>query len=181
MAEKIYDHKDEYNPNLIRNKNKEDDSLLDKAVIKREEKEKQHFCQDRKNRNLKIRIIAYIGYQNVETAEPNWVYEYEVERTIDEEKIIDIVRSSTFIGEVIFGKRERPEQYHFVVNKLFSEEVIKQAVKYNEGFIGGIEKNKDGKYCLTIEQDKLPLKEQEMLTAIMIQKQKEKEEERGER
>lgn len=181
ILEKIYNHKNEYNPNLIRNRNKEDNSLQNKSVLKREEKAKQYFCEDRKNRNLKIRTLAYIGYQSSETAEPQWVYEYEVERTIGEEKNIEIVYSSISIGNVIFYRRENQERYHFVVNKLFSEKVIKQAIKYNEGFIGGIGKDKEGKYCLTIEQDELPPKEQKMLTAIMIQKQKEKEEERGEK
>lgn len=178
-----YDHTKEYNLNLIRTSQGKEDSLSNKKIVKMPEPSRVINFTDKEGRNVRIRKTAVIGFLDNTSKEIHKVYEYEVKRQIREEVKTDTVYTDVSVVTLDFEQdlvNFNKEYYNCVVNKLFTEEMI-EASKYNEGYIGGIEKDKEGKYHTTLGNDRLSIKEQKMLTAIMIQKQKEKEEERGER
>ena len=70
------------------------------------------------------------------------------------------------------GKPDNPEYYDCVVNELLSEDSI-EGSKYNGGYIGNVERAKDGKYTSTLDRKELNAEEQEMLTAVMLLKDRE--------
>ncbi len=178
-----YCHTEEYNPDLIRTSQGKEDSIQNKKTVRKPEISRIIDFNDKENRNLRIRKKAVIGFLDAAASKIQKVYEYEVKRIIDGVEKVDIVYTDISMVELHFGQDAKnfdKEYYDSVINKLFSEEMI-EASKYNEGYIGGIKKDEEGQYHTTLGDDKLSIKEQKMLTAVIIQKQKEKEEERGER
>lgn len=185
VREKRYDHTKEYQPDLIKGMVKNDSSIENKIVIRQRNAElaneninnKERYISDQKKRNLRVKTIAKIGYQNTMN-EKGWLYEYQVTRRINEKDETDMVVSPVSIVDILLdkkiGKDGSMDLYHFLADELFSEDTIKGAQK-NAGFIGSIKQDKEGKYYLTLDENQFEPKEQEMLTATMICREKERQ------
>lgn len=192
--ENRYDHSKEYQPDLIKGIVENNDSIENKIVIRQKNKEtgnektidenmdnQERHLTDEKRRNLKVKMLAKIGYQNI-MDEKGWLYEYQVTRRVKEmgkiKEKTDIVVTPISIVEILLDKKFEQERaidlYNFLANELFSEETIKGAQK-NAGFIGSIKQDEEGNFYLTLDQNQLAPEEQEMLAATMICREKERQ------
>lgn len=196
LRETRYDHTKEYRPDLIKSIVDGNNQIENKVVIRQKNRDtaneklvnknmsnREHHIADKERRNLRVKTIAKIGYQNIE-GEKNWVYEYQVTRKVDGKDEVARVVSPMSIAEILLdkkiGKEKAIELYNYLANELFSEERIKGAQK-NGGFIGSIKQDEEGNYYLTLDEDELDSKEQEMLAATMICREKEKQKQEEER
>ena len=167
-----YSHEEEKDPSLIyTNKNSV------KAIKKIKNKASQiYFLIDKQGREIILKRTAEIIYRNSTQVYDGYVNEYELERNINGVEKIDKVYTNILLRELSFdeetGKPENPEYYDCVVNELLSEDSI-EGSKYNGGYIGNIERTKDGKYTITLDKKELNAEEQEMLTAVMLLKDRE--------
>lgn len=177
-----YSHISEYNPKLIRaGEGKEGEWFQNRKVKAVKIATRVLECKDDRHRNLRIRGTQIIGFLDNSSNELKKVYKYEVKRTINGIEKIDVVYTGISMIELSFEKEteEDFEYYNCIINELFSEENI-EASKYNEGYIGNIKKDENGKYYTTLGEDKLSEEEQKMLTAVMINNYKEKQEKESE-
>lgn len=167
-----YSHEKEMEPSLIyTNKNSA------KAIKKIENKASSiYFLMDKQGREIILKRTAEIIYRNSTQVYEGYVDEYELKRNINGVEKIDKVYTNILLRELSFnketGKPENPEYYDCVVNELLSEDIIEGA-KYNGGYIGNIERTKDEKYTITLDRKELNAEEQEMLTAVMLLKDRE--------
>ena len=167
-----YSHEEEKDPSLIyTNKNSV------KAIKKIKNKASQiYFLIDKQGREIILKRTAEIIYRNSTQVYDGYVNEYELERNVNGVEKIDKVYTNILLRELSFdeetGKPENPEYYDCVVNELLSEDSI-EGSKYNGGYIGNIERTKDGKYTITLDKKELNAEEQEMLTAVMLLKDRE--------
>ena len=152
---------------------------------KEEEPSKEYPCADKENRQLRIKRTSRINFQNWTGMGELYIDEYEIRRIIDGEERVDIVYTHLSLPSLKIqeetGKPIDVAYYNCVVNELLSEEMIKGS-KYNSGYIGQIEQDKEGNCYTTLDKGKLNAREQEMLSAVMMMKQREANmtEERGE-
>ena len=164
-----YSHEEEKDPSLIyTNKNSV------KAIKKIKNKASQiYFLIDKQGREIILKRTAEIIYRNSTQVYDGYVNEYELERNVNGVEKIDKVYTNILLRELSFdeetGKPENPEYYDCVVNELLSEDSI-EGSKYNGGYIGNVERAKDGKYTSTLDRKELNAEEQEMLTAVMLLK-----------
>lgn len=167
-----YSHEEEKDPSLIyTNRNSV------KAIKKIKNKASQiYFLIDKQGREIILKRTAEIIYRNSTQVYDGYVNEYELERNVNGVEKIDKVYTNILLRELSFdeetGKPENPEYYDCVVNELLSEDSI-EGSKYNGGYIGNIERTKDGKYTITLDKKELNAEEQEMLTAVMLLKDRE--------
>lgn len=186
-----YDHSKEYQPDLIKGMIENDNnSIENKIVIRQKNKETgnektinenmyngERHLTDEKRRNLRVKTIAQIGYQNT-FDKKGWLYQYQITRRINGEDKSNIVTSPVSVADILLDKRIGKEGaidlYNFLANELFSEETIKGAQK-NAGFIGSIKQDEEGNYYLTLDQNQLAPEEQEMLAATIICREKERQ------
>lgn len=185
-----YDHSKEYQPDLIKAMIENNSDIENKIVIRQKNKETgnektinenmhngERHLTDEKRRNLRVKTIAQIGYQNT-FDKKGWLYQYQITRRINGEDKSDIVTSPVSVADILLDKRIGKEGaidlYNFLANELFSEETIKGAQK-NAGFIGSIKQDEEGNYCLTLDQNQLDPEEQEMLAATIICREKERQ------
>lgn len=190
IKESRYDHAKEYQPDLIKGMLENNNSIDNKIVIRQKNRETENdnpidenmyngerHLTDEKRRNLRVKTIAQIGYQNT-FDKKGWLYQYQITRRINGEDKSDIVTSPVSVADILLDKRIGKEGaidlYNFLANKLFSEETIKGAQK-NAGFIGSIKQDEEGNYCLTLDQNQLDPEEQEMLAATIICREKERQ------
>lgn len=177
----IYSHVSEYKPDLINTKK----GTKEKMLKKEEEPSKEYPCADKENRQLRIKRTSRINFQNWTGMGELYIDEYEIRRIIDGEERVDIVYTHLSLPSLKIqeetGKPINDDYYDCVVNELLSEEMIKGS-KYNSGYIGQIEQDEEGNYYITLDKGKLNAREQEMLSAVMMMKQREANmtEERGE-
>lgn len=204
-----YSHVSEYNLNSLIGTQKK--SLNDAIVERREVFSKERFYKDKENRNLRVKQIGRINFRDWIGGQL-YVDELEVRREIDGEERVDIIYANLSIPDLEVDKNTgepiNSDYYDCFANKLLAEDTI-EGSKYNDGFIGGIEKGKDGNYYITLEKEikepknknvkednkgkkdeeekkeesKLPPIEQQQLTAVSVWKQRErniKRQERGE-
>ena len=171
-----YSHISEYKPYLINDrKNTSDKSLQNKMVERQEKLSEECPFIDKDNRQLRIRQTGRINFENCTSVNKLFINEYEVKREINGEEKIDIVyinldfrdlkKSLTVDKET--GELINPDYYNCIANELLAEETI-EGSKYNGGYIGGIEKDKNGKYHITLENKELSPMEQEQMTAVII-------------
>lgn len=196
VEEKRYDHTSEYQPDLIKGMIENNNSIENKIVIRQKNKETgnektinenmyygERHLTDEKRRNLRVKTIAQIGYQNI-FDKKGWLYQYQITRRINGEDKSNIVTSPVSVADILLDKRIGKEGaidlYNFLANELFSEETIKGAQK-NGGFIGSIKQDKEGNYYLTLDENQLDPEEQEMLAATIICREKEKQKREEER
>ena len=185
-----YDHSKEYQPDLIKGMIENNSDIENKIVIRQKNKETgnektinenmhngERHLTDEKRRNLRVKTIAQIGYQNT-FDKKGWLYQYQITRRINGEDKSVIVTSPVSVADILLDKRIGKEGaidlYNFLANELFSEETIKGAQK-NAGFIGSIKQDEEGNYCLTLDQNQLDPEEQEMLAATIICREKERQ------
>lgn len=173
----IHSHILEYNSKLIDNIRDSENNKLPQKAIKRAEVEKTEkiLLENNEGRNIELTQIATIAFRNWTGVNTSYINEYEVRRKVDGKEKIDKIYTDLETQYLKKSKKTRMpsnlEYYDFVVNKLLSEKSIRDS-KYNAGYIGLIGKKEDKSYFLTLEQEKLSQKEQEILTAIMIENQK---------
>lgn len=176
-----YSHVSEYRPDLINTKKGTNDKMLEKE----EEPSKEYSCPDEENGQLTIKRTARINFQNWTGTGELYIDEYEIRRIIKGEERVDIVYTHLSLPSLKIqketGKPINDDYYNCVVNELLTEEMIKGS-KYNSGYIGQIEQDEEGNYYTTLGKGKLNAREQEMLSAVMIMKQRQANmpEERGE-
>lgn len=190
VEEKRYDHTSEYQPDLIKGMVENNNSIENKIVIRQKNKDTgnekpinenmdsgERHITDQKRRNLRVKTIAQIGYQNT-LDKKGWLYQYQLTRRINGEDKSVIVTSPVSVADILLDKRIGKEGaidlYNFLANELFSEETIKGAQK-NGGFIGSIKQDKEGNYYLTLDENQLDPEEKEMLAATMICREKERQ------
>lgn len=175
--ENEYSHTSEYNPELIRaGKGKEGEWFQNRKVKAVKTATRVLAFPDDRHRNLRIRGTEIIGFLDNSSNELKKVYRYEVKRTINGKEKLDVVYTGISMVELTLKKQteEDFDYYNSLINELFSEENI-EASKYNEGYIGNIQKDENGKYYTTLGEDTLSEEEQKMLTAVIINHYKEKQ------
>lgn len=186
-VEERYSHVSEYKSEFIYDKEDlKSKSIKDKRIEREEKISEECVFIDKDNRELRIRQIGRINFQNWSIVNNVFINEYEVKREIDGEEKIDIVYINLDIEDFEkniaidknTGRLVNPDYYDCIANELLAEETI-EGSKYNGGFLGGIIKDKNGEYHITLADEKLPPAEKEQMTAVMILKQlqeREKEE-----
>lgn len=177
-----YSHISEYNSYLINNRKNTGNNSLQNKMVKRQKKlSEEAVFIDKGNRKLRIRQIGRIDFENWTSVNQFFINEYEVKREINGEEKTDIVyinldfrdlKNSLAVDEKT-GTLMNPDYYNCIANELLAEDTI-QGSKYNGGFLGGIETDKNGKNHITLANEKLPPMEQEQMTAVIIMQQKEK-------
>lgn len=171
---------DEYNPYLINDiSNSDRKSLLGKIVRREEELSREYSYKDNENRQLRMKQTGVIKFQDSRGVGERCIGEYKITRVIDGREIVDTIYTNLpTIGLNIINEKTgdpiKPEYYDCFVNKLLAEDTI-EASRSNGGFIGGIERDKEGKYYITLEKEELPPMEKDELAAVMIWKQREEE------
>lgn len=180
--EEKYSHISECKAYLINDgKNVNDKSLQNKIVEKQVKLSEQCLFMDKNNRQLRIRQTGRINFENWTTVNKLFINEYEVKREINGEEKIDIVYINLDFRDLkkslTVDEKTRtlinPDYYNCIANELLAEETI-EGSKYNGGYMGGIEKDKNGKYHITLANKKLLPMEQEQMTAVIIMQQREK-------
>ncbi len=176
--ESKYSHIAECNPDMIKTRKNSQGKESKLVIRKAEEDTKEQFFPDSENRNLRIKKTAMIGFQS-SMGIKKYMYEYVVKRTINGEDLSDIIYTPISIHQLTLNRMRIPKEFDriffdCVINELFSEETILGA-RYNEGYIGDIIKNTMGKYEITLNKESLNKEEQEMLSAVAIYRQNEKQ------
>ncbi len=168
LIKEKYSKKNYYNKGLINTNEKGE-----KKVIRKEKKEVPYIVLKNGN-DIVIRKTAEIVFENFTGALESNVGEYEVRRTIEGEEKVDIIYTDLLLSELGINKKTgRPinsQYYSCVANKLLTEDMI-EGSKYNDGYIGLIEKKENGEYSTTLGEEELSPIEQEMMTAVMISKE----------
>lgn len=167
--QKKYSHNSEYNPGLIATGMRRKTQSVEKVIIREDVKAQEHLYMDEEERQLKVMQTGKIRFRNLFGLE-TYVDEYQVRRIINEQEKIDTV----YTNELSKNWKCNSDYYNCVVNQLLSEETI-EGSKFNGGYIGEVEKDKNGNYILTLENEKLKPAEQEYLTAVMIVNNRERE------
>ena len=171
-----YSHADEFDPNLIKgvlNSDYETAIFQAKKVKREKEVSKEYSYENKENRQLRIKQTAKIKFQNRLGIGELHINEYEVRRVIDGEEKMDIIYTLLSKRLEDIDRKIDPEYYDRFVNELLAEETI-EGSKYNEGFIGGIETDQDGKYYITLGHSKLSPMEKEQLAAVCIMKKRDR-------
>lgn len=176
--ENKYSHKEEYDSSLVHSeKNRNSKSLWNKMLIRIEKQEEARRYPMQDGKEIEIRKTGEVHFLNWGKGKMN-ISEYEITRIIEGEERKDIIYTNSIkpsylsidkkTGEPIF-----PEYYDGVFHELLAEEAI-EGSKHNGGYIGEVEKDKDGNYVSSLRNKKLRPMEQECLTAIiMLQKREE--------
>ncbi len=180
-----YSHISEYNRNSLEGtfSNKNHPKMI---VVRKEVLSNEIPYPDEQNRNLRVRKTGRIEFTNWMGGQL-YVDELEVRREIEGKEKVDTIYTNLSVPDLDVdmntGVPANPDYYNCFTNKLLAEDTI-QGSKYNEGFIGGIEKDTDGNYYITLEkqqkeEEKLPPIEQQQMAAVIRWKQIEKEKSEG--
>lgn len=165
---RMYCSKEEqYNPELINTINKKS-----KAVFHKKAKNPITLnLPDRQKRDIlltKTGEISFITFPNNIDA---YVSEYEVSRIVNGQERINKIYANLDLTKLSIdketGKPFNPEYYNCIVNELLSEVVIRGS-KYNEGYVGGVEKDENGHYKIALAKDELYDSEKEELAAVIL-------------
>lgn len=178
-----YSHISEYNPNSLGG-TFADENYLKMKVVRREVLSNEISYPDEQNRNLRVRKTGRIEFINWMGGQL-YVDELEVRREIEGKEKVDTIYTNLSVPDldidVNTGVPANPGYYNCFTNKLLAEDTI-EGSKYNQGFIGGIEKDTHGNYYITLEkeqkeqkEEKLPPMEQQQLAAVIRWKEIEKE------
>lgn len=129
------------------------------------------YLLDQKNRRMILKKTGELVFRNTPDGVESYISEYEIKRIINGKERTDKVYANLNLPQLGFdektGELVDPEYYNCVVNELLSEGVIRGA-KYNKGYIGGVEKNKNGRYQIILSNKELDPDEKENLAAVMI-------------
>lgn len=143
-----------------------DESVLYDKEPPHLKRHKNVVFRDLQNGNGEIIRIAETGridYTNFSSVFKSSVSEYIVKRMINGEEKQDYIYGNLSIFDLSINKRTgkpiNPEYYNLIVNKVLSKESVENCAKYNHGYIGEIEKNKQG-YERTFNN-------QEQISAVM--------------
>lgn len=107
-----------------------------------------HELQDKNGEVIRIAETGRINYTNFTSVYKANVDEYLVRRMINGEEKQDYIYGNISMFDLSIdkhtGKPINPEYYDLIVNEVLSRESIRACVKYNHGYIGEIEKTKQG-------------------------------------
>lgn len=174
-----YSHQLECDLTLIANGKKINGGDLVKKVIKEPKKSLEHIYVDQAKRQLRVKQSGIIVYETSGGLKSS-IDEYLITRKINGVEKSDIIYTNLAIIKLSRNKITQkicdPEYYDCVVNQLLSEDTIEGA-QYNYGYIGDIEQDENGKYHITLGNKILKPSEKEALTAVMIIKNQERENE----
>ena len=99
-------------------------------------------------------------------------------RIVNGKEIIDRIYANLDLTKLSIDEENNipnnSEYYDCVVNELLSEVVIRGS-KYNKGYVGGVEKNKNGQYQIVLAKKELDSIEKEELAAVMIYAEQQEE------
>lgn len=174
--EAIYSKNKQYDRNLIQTIEK--GKLLGEKLVVRKKAEKSAYIvleNEQEGYDILIRKTAEIAFKNA-TNVNSYVNEYEIIKKLEGRDKVDIIYTMLSLPELDIDKDTdkpvNPRYYECVVNKLLAEDTI-EGSKHNGGYIGMIEKTKDGDYDITLDKEELNQTEQENLTAVMIMRERE--------
>lgn len=107
-----------------------------------------HDLQNGNGEIIRIAETGRIDYTNFSSVLKSSVSEYIVKRMINGEEQQDYIYGNLSIIDLSIdkytGKPINPEYYDLIVNKVLSKESVETCAKYNHGYIGEIEENKQG-------------------------------------
>lgn len=107
-----------------------------------------HDLQDRNGELIRIAETGKIDYVNFTSVFNSSVSEYVIQRMREGKEKQERIYGNLSIIDLSIDKYTRkpinPEYYDLIVNKILSTESIEACVKYNHGYIGEIEKTKQG-------------------------------------
>lgn len=175
--ERQYSHKADYNPSLIATAIKKENQSLEKMIIRKAIQGEEHFYVDEANRQLSVKQTGKIIFKT-SAGYISDINEYKVKRGINGQEKIDTIYTNLNTIELSRNPKTKeiynPDYYDCVVNELLSEDVI-EGSRYNNGYIGEVKKDSEGKYYITLANEKLEPSERESLAAVMTLKKSEKE------
>lgn len=158
------------------------DSKMLKNVLKKKT-EGIEIILLREDKEIILRKTGEINFLNSIGNYSAYINEYEISRNINGEKKVDTIYTNLSLPELSINKKSgkpvNEKYYNCVVNKLLAEDTI-EGSKYNGGYIGMIEKNQKDDYDITLVDKKLNPIERENMTAVMIVKEIEEREKKGE-
>lgn len=144
-----------------------------KLVAKTKTKEPQVINLN-DSRKIKISKIGEIIFKN-NALLCSSVNEYLISRIINGKEKTDKIYTNLSLPSL---SEDNLDYYNCVVNEMLSEDIIEAVTKYNGGYIGMIEKDKEnGGYKATIKDKRLNTEEQENFAAVMINLKNEKNKE----
>lgn len=170
-----YSKRDQYDENLIETI-KEGEFLGEKLVVRKETKKSRYILlqNTQEGCDIRIRRTAGIAFENSSNI-TSYVDEYEVIKVVGGKEKVDTIYTLLSFPKLAInrdtGEPVNHQYYECVANKLLATETI-EGSKYNDGYIGMIEKTKEGGYDITLDKGKLDPIEQENLTAVMIVKKR---------
>lgn len=162
---------DQYDPELIQTVNNSEKGPVKALKYVKAKDPATLYLPDSKNRHMTLTKTGELIFRNTPGGVESYISEYEVVRVINGKERIDRVYANLNLPQLGFdeiaGELVDPEYYNCVVNELLSEGVIRGS-KYNKGYIGGVEKNENGKYQIILANKELDPDEKENLAAVMI-------------
>lgn len=145
--------------NLLRNmyQIKTPEKFNGQIEYKKYENKASHIYYNQNNEPIQLTHTGIIVYKDFQ--ETSKIDEYEIERFIDDEKYKNKIYINLSIFDLSTDKKTgqptvNAEYYNYVVNEILSEINLLISRKYNNGYMGKIIKDKEGKY-----QDILDTKE----------------------
>ena len=169
---------DQYDPELIKTISDNNSVKLKAVIHKKATNPITLELPDRKKRDIlltKTGEISFITFPNNIDA---YVSEYEVSRIVNGQERIDKIYANIDLTKLGLdketGEPSDPEYYNCIVNELLSEVVIRGS-KYNEGYIGGVERDENGIYKIGLVKDELYDSEKEELAAVILYKQQDRQ------
>lgn len=160
-----------------------DEGILDSSVgpiYTRFKEPVKHVFYRKDGTPVTISNTGEIKYRNFTGVFNSSINEYKVFRKKFGKEVSDIIYTNLSIFDMSIDKRTKQpivnsKYYEYVLNELLSEESIEGCTKYNHGYVGTVEKDKDGTYYTTFNN-------KEELSAVMKiygEKDKKRLEERG--
>jgi len=171
-----FSHLREFMPTLIDYKTEDVNHITrEKNIVKKHEESPEYKYLNNNNQEIRIKQISKVSFMNWEKMIDH-LNEYEITRNVDgREKRDRIYTPSISFFEL---SNQGSDYYNCVINELLSEDFI-EGSKYNAGYIGSVDKNKEGKYITTLDKTNLKGRDKEMLTAVMLLRNMEKRKEKN--
>lgn len=162
---------DQFDPELIETITSNENAPLKSVRYKKSINPVRIILMDKKYRNIILTKTGEIVFRTTPNNTESYISEYEVSRIVNGKERVDKIYANLNLQQLSIDKETGnpvdPDYYNCVVNELLSEGVIRGA-KYNKGYIGGVEKNKNGRYQIILSNKELDPDEKENLAAVMI-------------
>ena len=169
---------DQFDPYLIKSVKVINSKKVKALLYKRSTNPVTLSLPDKKNRDILLAKTGEILFKTSSDDISSYISEYEVSRIVNGKEIIDRIYANLDLTKLSIDEENNipnnSEYYDCVVNELLSEVVIRGS-KYNKGYVGGVEKNKNGQYQIILAKKELDSIEKEELAAVMIYAEQQEE------